>query len=664
MSTHSTHQTKTTVEQSRPDNKISNTYTSIIKHPSTERPRPSSLDMTIKQTAQASLQIEPLDPLQRTSTPDVKRPQEMLFDSRKKAKIFLETGNEIVYKLNHGKSVNHFSQSARVLQSRPQSIPSEQPLARSILTKSTLERPLSRLSAYKISTEAMTLAGEPRSKASFSSLASSETYALPAPSAESSVSTDSKPASTTKTTATAITRTLDYPRLSSHKSDLGSASLLPQPTRSLTFSGPVSGSESKSSKQLSSDSPFTGSPFLSIGSVAKAPSLKASYSAAKRLGRTQSLLRQTTLATPFLTKLETNSPLPINKPSTLSEDTPWMQRRTTNKDDKARNGMKSLDQESTDETGDDHVEDGTVEELQVSSALDSCTAAMTALSPPSVKKVSKASISSSLRMLYQPSFVGLTPKTTSLSLPNPDAGTTILSLSSDNSRDHASGEQPLNQDIVSRTQGSHKSHSSRSISTNTKRPIMWRRHQTMISSRSEFMKTLESNNVSTKKAMVIVSDSYIPDPLREECQILPSTDFITKPDDTTQRVSPKTVVDVLEGKYKDQYDLLHIIDCRFPYEFEGGHIKSAVNINTTDELDKLLLQPATTDRRVLLIFHCEFSSKRAPRLARHLRNQDRAWNVSHYPALFYPEVYVMEGGYSSFFEENKSYCWPKAYVKM
>lgn len=71
---------------------------------------------------------------------------------------------------------------------------------------------------------------------------------------------------------------------------------------------------------------------------------------------------------------------------------------------------------------------------------------------------------------------------------------------------------------------------------------------------------------------------------------------------------------MLEGKYKDEYDVLHIIDCRFPYEFEGGHIKSAVNINTTDELDKLLLQPATTDKRVLLIFHCEFSSKRAPRL--------------------------------------------------
>ncbi|KAK3842988.1 MAG: Rhodanese-like domain-containing protein [Linnemannia gamsii] len=296
-------------------------------------------------------------------------------------------------------------------------------------------------------------------------------------------------------------------------------------------------------------------------------------------------------------------------------------------------------------------------------ALESCTAAMTALSPPSAKKITKAPISSSLRMLYQPSFFVEPSKTTSLSLPNTDFESTPFGLSDDDSHDQASDERSLDQGKASRPHPTHKSQSSNSIST-TKRPIMWRRHQTMIASRSEFMKTLETNNVATKKSLVLVSDTYVPDPLREECQILPPTHFNTKPDDTTQRVSPKTVVDVLEGKYEDQYDVLHIIDCRFPYEFEGGHIKSAVNINTTDELDKLLLQPATTDKRVLLIFHCEFSSKRAPRLARHLRNQDRTWNVSHYPALFYPEIYVMEGGYSSFFEENKSYCWPEAYVKM
>ncbi|ORZ08848.1 Rhodanese-like domain-containing protein, partial [Lobosporangium transversale] len=114
--------------------------------------------------------------------------------------------------------------------------------------------------------------------------------------------------------------------------------------------------------------------------------------------------------------------------------------------------------------------------------------------------------------------------------------------------------------------------------------------------------------------------------------------------------------DVLDGKYKDKYDLLYIVDCRFPYEFEGGHIKSAVNVNTTDKLEELLLQPAITDKRVLLIFHCEFSCERGPRMARHLRNQDREANAMHYPAVFYPEVYVMQGGYSGFFKENKSYC--------
>lgn len=71
---------------------------------------------------------------------------------------------------------------------------------------------------------------------------------------------------------------------------------------------------------------------------------------------------------------------------------------------------------------------------------------------------------------------------------------------------------------------------------------------------------------------------------------------------------------MLEGKYKYEYDELFIIDCRFPYEFEGGHIKSAVNINTTDKLEELLFKPAITGKKVLLIFHCEFSSERGPRM--------------------------------------------------
>ncbi|KAF9134259.1 cell division cycle- protein [Mortierella sp. 14UC] len=665
MSTPFAHQTKPTSEQSMPDPKISNTYTSIIKYPSSERLRPSSLDMSIKKAAKVPSQTEPQkSPPQHIATLDVKRPRELLFEPRKKAKLLLERSN--------GKSVNHFSQSARILQSRPSATLLNQPSSRSILTKSSLPKQ----AVFKINPEAMTLAGKPSSKSSSSSSASSRLSTFPVPSDGTSLSTNSDSTSTTLATATAkaktkapaAARTLEHPRLSSHKSEPGSTSLIPQPIRSLTFSGPVSISGIRSSKMYSSESPFSGSPFMSGGSTPRTSSSKSAHSVATRLSRSQSLLRQTTLATSFLDKPETHAVLPTKQPSDLSEETPWMPTKTTNKIEKPMRVIGSLDQELSDENEDEEAVDKIVDELEVGSslgiALESCTAAMTALSPPSAKKTTKALISSSLRMLYQPSFVTEVPKPASLSLPNADFESAPFGLSDDDNHDQVSDERSSGQEKASRPHATHKSRSSSSISTNTKRPIMWRRHQTMISSRSEFMKTLETNNVATKKSLVLVSDTYIPDPLREECQILPSTHFNTKPDDTTQRVSPKTVVDVLEGKYEDQYDVLHIIDCRFPYEFEGGHIKSAVNINTTDELDKLLLQPATTDKRVLLIFHCEFSSKRAPRLARHLRNQDRAWNVSHYPALFYPEVYVMEGGYSSFFEENKSYCWPEAYVKM
>ncbi|KAF9584467.1 cell division cycle- protein [Lunasporangiospora selenospora] len=195
----------------------------------------------------------------------------------------------------------------------------------------------------------------------------------------------------------------------------------------------------------------------------------------------------------------------------------------------------------------------------------------------------------------------------------------------------------------------------------------WRRHQSMITRRGEFMNTLTPSPIQrqvvpdNKSPLRLASSRYSPDQHVEECQILPYT---SKPGDITKRVSPETVVDVLEGKYLSKYDVVYVIDCRFPYEYKGGHIRNAINVNTKDTLDKLLLRPAITDMRVLVIFHCEFSCERGPRMAGYLRNQDRIANADNYPALFYPEIYVMEGGYSGFFKTNKLYCEPQAYVEM
>lgn len=81
---------------------------------------------------------------------------------------------------------------------------------------------------------------------------------------------------------------------------------------------------------------------------------------------------------------------------------------------------------------------------------------------------------------------------------------------------------------------------------------------------------------------------------------------------------------LLDGKFEDQIRDFHVVDCRFDYEYNGGHIPGAVNINTTTAVEELLLGPSLMkpkpsvsgdgNKKTVLIFHCEFSAKRAPTL--------------------------------------------------
>ena len=49
----------------------------------------------------------------------------------------------------------------------------------------------------------------------------------------------------------------------------------------------------------------------------------------------------------------------------------------------------------------------------------------------------------------------------------------------------------------------------------------------------------------------------------------------------------------------------------------------------------------------MIVFHCEFSSERAPAMLRFLRKNDRAKNV--YPNLDFPELYLLKDGYKNLF---------------
>ncbi|TFK72168.1 hypothetical protein BDN72DRAFT_763651 [Pluteus cervinus] len=145
-------------------------------------------------------------------------------------------------------------------------------------------------------------------------------------------------------------------------------------------------------------------------------------------------------------------------------------------------------------------------------------------------------------------------------------------------------------------------------------------------------------------------------------------------EDGLMRIKPSTLDDLLNGRYDDRITDYHIIDCRFDYEYNGGHIKGAVNINTTAAVEELLLGPSLTKprpavsgdttRKTILVFHCEFSAKRAPTFAKHLRAKDRAMNQQNYPKIHYPETYVLEGGYCQYFKSSPTQCEPQAYVTM
>ncbi|NXO68985.1 MPIP1 phosphatase, partial [Phainopepla nitens] len=130
-------------------------------------------------------------------------------------------------------------------------------------------------------------------------------------------------------------------------------------------------------------------------------------------------------------------------------------------------------------------------------------------------------------------------------------------------------------------------------------------------------------------------------------------------------IDSEMIVSVLTGKFESSIKQCVIIDCRYPYEYEGGHIKGAINLHMEEEVENFLLkkpiQPSE-NKRVIVVFHCEFSSERGPRMCRFVREQDRLSN--EYPNLHYPELYVLKGGYKDFFSRCQSFCEPQSYRPM
>lgn len=82
--------------------------------------------------------------------------------------------------------------------------------------------------------------------------------------------------------------------------------------------------------------------------------------------------------------------------------------------------------------------------------------------------------------------------------------------------------------------------------------------------------------------------------------------------------------ELLDGQFDEKISEFHVVDCRFDYEYNGGHIPGAVNINTTAGVEEFFLgtqvklpRPSTSghvNKKTVIVFHCEFSIQRAPTL--------------------------------------------------
>jgi len=76
----------------------------------------------------------------------------------------------------------------------------------------------------------------------------------------------------------------------------------------------------------------------------------------------------------------------------------------------------------------------------------------------------------------------------------------------------------------------------------------------------------------------------------------------------------------MSGAYKEAVESYEVIDCRYPYEYNGGHIKSAINLHTQRQVFERFMMSkerkvgSDHTKREILIFHCEFSAQRGPDL--------------------------------------------------
>ncbi|CAL6104188.1 Rhodanese-like_domain-containing protein [Hexamita inflata] len=123
--------------------------------------------------------------------------------------------------------------------------------------------------------------------------------------------------------------------------------------------------------------------------------------------------------------------------------------------------------------------------------------------------------------------------------------------------------------------------------------------------------------------------------------------------------SPFSIIESSQLDEEYPHDII-LVDCRWNFEYDGGHIHSATNYNDAQKMrndlvvEKLLSLNPDTD----IIFYCEFSQVRAVKMSDYLCKIDSIYNKDPQ----FSKIYVLDGGYSKFFEEYPELSTTGRYV--
>lgn len=93
-------------------------------------------------------------------------------------------------------------------------------------------------------------------------------------------------------------------------------------------------------------------------------------------------------------------------------------------------------------------------------------------------------------------------------------------------------------------------------------------------------------------------------------------------------ISPETLASLMNGDYNHIFQEYTIVDCRYPYEFNGGHISGAVNLYTQNAITERFFNENTISNHHTTPHHNRFGSSAVPLSPVMKSNNNNLFNIS------------------------------------